>query len=100
MGDRGKTSRMVGVDPEVASEAAVEEADPGEEEETDVSSVENPGTSLENAQWVQEDLELGLARASVTTVTRSDTLLESAVLPGKEGSNANSRWKSDVNYYT
>ena len=75
-----------------------------EEEGTDVSSVENPGTSLENAQWVQEDLELGLAPASVTTVTRLDTLLESAVLPGKEGSNANSglyqTWKSDVNYYT
>ena len=94
---------MVVADLEVASEEAVEEADLGEEEEeTDVSSVENPGTSLENAQWVQEDLELGLAPASVTTVTRLDTLLESAVLPGKEGSNANSglyqTWKSDVNY--
>lgn len=90
-------------DPEVGSEEAVEEADPGEEEEeTDVSSVGNPGISLENAQRVQEDLELGLVRASVTTVTRWDTLLESAVLPGKEGSNANSglyqTWKSNVHY--
>ena len=37
-------------DPEVASEEAVEEVEPGEEEETDVSSVESPGISLENAQ--------------------------------------------------
>ena len=62
-------------DLEGASEEAVEEADPGEEEETDVSSVEIPGISLENAQWVQEE-ELGLEPASATTVGRS------AISPG------------------
>ena len=90
-------------DLEVASEEAVEEAGPGEEEEEmDASSVENPGISPENAQRLQEDLELDLERASVTTVTRLVTLLESAVLPGKEGSNVNSglhqTWRSNVHY--
>ena len=94
---------MVVDDLEVASEEAVEEAGTGEEEEEmDASSVENPGISPENAQRLQEDLELGLVRASVTTVTRLVTLLESAVLPGKEGSNVNSglyqTWRSNVHY--
>ena len=87
-GDRGRTSRVREADLG-GSEGAVE--DRGEEEEgTDVSSVESPGISPESVQWVQEDLELGLERASVTTAGRWDTLLESAVLPGEEGCNGQS----------
>ena len=66
------------------SEEAVEEEEG--EGETDVSSVGNPAISPENVQWVEEDQEVGLERASVTTVARSDTLPESAVVPGVEGS--------------
>ena len=65
-------------------EEGVEEEEEGE---TDVSSVGNLVISPENVQWVEEeDLELGLERASATTVVKSDTLLESAVVPGEEGS--------------
>ena len=67
------------------SELAVEE-----EEGTDASSVENPGISPESVQWVQEDLEPGLERASVTAVESWDISLESAALPGEEGSSGQS----------
>ena len=61
-----------------------------EEEEMDVSSVESRAISPESVPMDQEDLELGLERASVTTAGRWDTLLESAVLPGEEGCNGQS----------
>ena len=86
-GDRGKTSKVREEDlAELeGSELAVEE-----EEGTDASSVENPGISPESVQWVQEDLEPGLERASVTAVESWDISLESAALPGEEGSSGQS----------
>ena len=72
------------------SEGAVVEADLGGEEEMDVSSVESRAISPESVPMDQEDLELGLERASVTTAGRWDTLLESAVPPGEEGCNGQS----------
>ena len=72
------------------SEGAVVEADLGGEEEMDVSSVESRAISPESVPMDQEDLVLGLERASVTTAGRWDTLLESAVLPGEEGCNGQS----------
>ena len=72
------------------SEGVVEEADLGGEEEMDVSSVESRAISPESVPMDQEDLELGLERASVTAVESWDISLESAALPGEEGSSGQS----------
>ena len=86
-GDRGKTSKVREEDLAKleGSELAVEE-----EEGMDALSVEKPGISPESVQWVQEDLEPGLERASVTAVESWDISLESAALPGEEGSSGQS----------
>ena len=86
-GDRGKTSK---VREEDLAELEGSELAAEEEEGTDASSVENPGISPESVQWVQEDLEPGLERASVTAVGSWDISLESAALPGEEGSSGQS----------
>ena len=86
-GDRGKTSK---VREEDLAELEGSELAAEEEEGTDASSVENPGISPESVQWVQEDLEPGLERASVTAVESWDISLESAALPGEEGSSGQS----------
>ena len=85
-GDRGKTSKVR--EEDLAELEGSELA--AEEEGTDASSVENPGISPESVQWVQEDLEPGLERASVTAVESWDISLESAALPGEEGSSGQS----------
>ena len=86
-GDRGKTSK---VREEDLAELEGSELAAEEEEGTDASSVENPGISPESVHRVQEDLELGLERASVTAVESWDISLESAALPGEEGSSGQS----------